>query len=560
MFGVSGRISAGFAVIGLILIALASFSIIEMRQISAGLGMVNDVNSVKQRYAINFRGSVHDRAIGLRDVVLMGEADLKANLGDIARLEQQYAASAVKLDEMMATGDATADERAVLADIKAAEAHTMPLVAAVAARRQAGDLAEATALLIGKARPAFIAWLAHINRFIDLEETKNRIQTAETRTVAAEFHYLMLGLCLLAVLVAAGVAAWSVAAIRMLRPISVWMRDMAAGNLAVVIPESRGRNEISAIVVALGVFKDSLIRSRRLEEETALARAGAEEQRKVVMRDMADAFERAVGGVVGIVSSSATELQATAQEMTATAAETAAQSSTVAAAAAVAAVNVGTVAAAAEELGAAVQEIGRQVAGSAGLAQAAVAEADQTSRLVQELSQSAEQIGAMVGLISSIAGQTNLLALNATIEAARAGEAGRGFAVVAAEVKELAAQTARATEEIGRRIGQVQGVTGQAVGAIGGISGRIREIDAVATSIAAAVEEQGAATQEIVRNVAQAAGGTSEVTGTIAGVARSSEDTGAAAHQVLASASELSRQSEHLSAEVVRFLATVRAA
>ncbi|KMO09825.1 hypothetical protein SQ03_31485, partial [Methylobacterium platani JCM 14648] len=108
MFGVSGRISAGFAVIGLILIALASFSIIEMRQISAGLGMVNDVNSVKQRYAINFRGSVHDRAIGLRDVVLMGEADLKANLGDIARLEQQYAASAVKLDEMMATGDATA--------------------------------------------------------------------------------------------------------------------------------------------------------------------------------------------------------------------------------------------------------------------------------------------------------------------------------------------------------------------------------------------------------------------------------------------------------------------
>ncbi len=314
------------------------------------------------------------------------------------------------------------------------------------------------------------------------------------------------------------------------------------------------------MAASVQVFKDNLIRTRALEEETALARASAEEQRKAGMRQMADGFEAAVGGVISMVSSSATELQATAQQMTATAQETAAQSTGVAAAAEEASTNVNTVAAAAEELGSSVQEIGRQVTGSAQLAQAAVNEADQTIHLVHALSQNAARIGDVVGMISGIAAQTNLLALNATIEAARAGAAGRGFAVVASEVKALAEQTAKATEEIGRHIAEVQDGTAQAVTAIGGITGRIREIDNVATSIAAAVEQQGAATQEIVRNVAQASAGTNAVTGNIAGVAQASEETGAAASQVLSAASELSRQSEHLGAEVARFLATVRAA
>jgi methyl-accepting chemotaxis protein len=344
------------------------------------------------------------------------------------------------------------------------------------------------------------------------------------------------------------------------RLVSVLQR-MAQGEIDAEIKEAARRDEVGAVGKAVEGIKAMVARKAAEEAEVRrIADEAAQAERKRTMLELADGFEQAVGSIVGMVSSSATELQATAQTMTASATETANQSTAVASAAEEASANVQTVAAAAEELGSSVQEIGRQVLGSASLAQTAVGEADETQHLVQALTQAATRIGDMVGLISSIAGQTNLLALNATIEAARAGEAGRGFAVVAAEVKELAAQTAKATEEIGQQIGQIQGVTGQAVSAIDTIAARIREIDGVATTIAAAVEQQGAATQEIVRNVAQAATGTDEVTSNITGVARASEETGAAAAQVLGAAGELSRQSEHLGAEVSRFLVTVRAA
>ena len=339
------------------------------------------------------------------------------------------------------------------------------------------------------------------------------------------------------------------------------LQRMAKGEIDAVIAEARRGDEIGAVGRAVERIKESVARSAAEEAEHKLvADAAASAARRRARLDLAQGFEQAVAGIVDQVASSATELQVTARAMTDIAQEAGTQSGAVAMAAEEAAANVNTVAAATKELGGSIQEIGRQVQGSTDLAQLAVGEADQTAALVAELSAAATRIGDVVQTISAIASQTNLLALNATIEAARAGEAGRGFAVVASEVKELAGQTAKATEEIASQIGRIQGVTGEAVGAIGTITNRIRELNGVASSIAAAVEQQGAATQEIVRNIAQATAGTREVTGNIVGVAGASEQTGEAAGKVLSAATGLSRQSERLTAEVDRLLATMRAA
>jgi methyl-accepting chemotaxis protein len=345
-----------------------------------------------------------------------------------------------------------------------------------------------------------------------------------------------------------------------IRGLSGKMKTVAGGDLSVEFPEAARRDEIGLMARAVKVFRDSMEEAERLRAEQEGVKARAAEERRRALSELADSFDRSVGGIVGTVASAATEMQSAAHSLTSTAEESSRQATAVAAASVEASTNVQTVASAAEQLSASIGEIARQVAQSSAIADQTAEQARHTNGTIQGLAQAAQKIGDVVGLIQTIAGQTNLLALNATIEAARAGEAGKGFAVVASEVKALANQTAKATEEIAGQISGIQGATGAAVTAIQSIGGTIDRMREIAGTIAAAVEQQSAATKEIANNVGQAAAGTDEVSSNISGVTQSASEVGAAAGQVLGSATELSQQSERLRKEVVEFLANVRAA
>ena len=337
------------------------------------------------------------------------------------------------------------------------------------------------------------------------------------------------------------------------------MAGLAEGDLESEIPAQDRGDEIGDMAGAVQVFKDNMIANKKAEEEKA-REDEVKQKRAQAMERMSSEFETTVTGVLQEVASASDQMKSTAEGMSATAEETSSQSTTVAAAAEQASTNVQTVAAAAEELSSSITEISRQVAQSSEIASRAVRDADNTDQQIQGLAESANKIGEVVALITDIADQTNLLALNATIEAARAGDAGKGFAVVASEVKNLANQTAKATEEIGGQIGGIQTATQEAVSAIQGIGKTIAEINEIASAIAAAVEEQGAATGEIARNVEQAATGTQEVTTNISGVNQAAAETGQAAGQVLEAVGTLSMQSESLAQQVEKFLGDIKAA
>ena len=338
------------------------------------------------------------------------------------------------------------------------------------------------------------------------------------------------------------------------------MNDLAAGNTAREIPGLARRDEIGSMAATVQVFKDSMIETERMRAEQVEMEKRAAALRKVDMHKLADQFQAAIGQIVDTVSSASTELEAAAGTLARTAETTQQLSGTVAAASEQASANVQSVASATEEMTSSVNEIARQVQESSKIAAQAVQQAEKTDARIGELSQAAGRIGDVVKLITAIAEQTNLLALNATIEAARAGEAGRGFAVVASEVKQLASQTAKATEEISAQIAGMQAATQDSVSAIKEIGGTIGRIAEIASMISATVEEQGAATQEIARNVGEAAKGTAMVASNITDVNRGAGETGSASAQVLSSAQSLSGESNRLKLEVDKFLSTVRAA
>jgi methyl-accepting chemotaxis protein len=337
------------------------------------------------------------------------------------------------------------------------------------------------------------------------------------------------------------------------------MSRLAEHDLNAEIPAIGQKDEIGRMASAVQVFKDNMLKADELAAEQKAEQA-RKEKRQEAIEGYIKTFDQSVSGSLDTLASAATELQSTAQSLSSTAEETNRQSTAVAAASEQASTNVQTVASAAEELSASISEISRQVSESTRIAGQAVTDAENTNAQVQALAEAAQKIGDVVKLINDIAGQTNLLALNATIEAARAGEAGKGFAVVASEVKSLANQTAKATEDISAQIKSIQGATTDSVRAIEGITSTISRINEIATTIAAAVEEQGAATKEIARNVQQASAGTNEVSSNIVGVTKAAGETGSASGQVLGAASDLAKQGETLRADVSQFLANIRAA
>ncbi|MCF8481683.1 MAG: HAMP domain-containing protein [Rhodospirillum sp.] len=335
-------------------------------------------------------------------------------------------------------------------------------------------------------------------------------------------------------------------------------RGVAMGDLDSPIPAIARGDEIGDMAQAVTVFRDSMAEGARLRTEREEVERQAAADRGALMADLANSFERDIGGVVSGVGEAAALMDNAARVLDDTAGAAERDAAEGARASEQASANVATVASAAEELSASIDEITRRVGDSREVAAAASQEAEHSTIQVERLAEAAKHIGEVVALITGIAEQTNLLALNATIEAARAGDAGKGFAVVAGEVKSLANQTAKATEDISRQIRDIQSETGASVDAMRTIAKVIGRVDEMAAGIAAAVEEQSAATREIARNVNEAAGGTAKASGVIQSLNRHLAQVRSAAVEVSSAAERLSEDSGALSSASVTFVTRVR--
>ncbi|HUC49463.1 MAG TPA: methyl-accepting chemotaxis protein [Xanthobacteraceae bacterium] len=490
----------------------------------------------------------------------MREIRLAIAPADIDRALQSLRTDAATAVQHIATAINLIDEpadRDQLQKIKALAANYVAVSAELAAAaKNYGDTVSKVgrALMLGR----------QMNVLIE-DATEDLIGAAEDRnakasTESARVSRIDLGIGLFVVAVLAGLAVFGAVAIaKPIRRIGEVLRELAQGNKDVEVPYRGRSDEVGDNARAAQAFKEKLIRIEQLEVAEKQMTQRMQEQRRIDMNDVAGRFERTVASVAHTVSSSSTELEAAAEALRAMAESTRDMSVKVLTSSTQAAENVLSVSIATEQLIASVGEISRQVQESKRIAREAVTQAEQTDGRIAELTSAAGRIGDVVKLITEIADQTNLLALNATIEAARAGTAGKGFAVVAQEVKALAAQTSKATNEISLQIAGVQAATDVSVGSIKEIGGTITRIAEIAGAITAAVELQAQTTREIADNVQAATGSAAHVANDLGEVNQSASGITSASAQILSSARSLSREGNRLTTEMESLLAAVRA-